>query len=54
MKFYVDIEETYTKEIEIEANSPEEALRSVEEAYRDDRILLTDEDFFDYKVQILP
>ena len=52
MKFIVDVEEIYTKAIEVDAKTADEAVKKVEEAYREDEIQLSDEDFYDYRIRI--
>jgi hypothetical protein len=47
MKYLIEIVETLSKEIEIEALTAEEAKEAVRQLYRKDEIVLTADDFKD-------
>lgn len=45
MKYFVEIKETLTKVVEIEANNAEEALNIVEKQYKNSEIILVADDY---------
>ena len=45
MKYFVEIKETLTKVVEIEANNAEEALDVVEKQYKNSEIILVADDY---------
>lgn len=45
MKYFVEINETLTKVVEIEANNAEEALNIVEKQYKNSEIILVADDY---------
>ena len=51
MKYFVEIKETLTKIVEIEANNAEEALDVVEKQYKNSEIILVADDYV--KTEIL-
>ena len=51
MKYFVEINETLTKVVEIEANNAEEALDVVEKQYKNSEIILVADDYV--KTEIL-
>lgn len=51
MKYFVEIKETLTKVVEIEANNAEEALDVVEKQYKNSEIILVADDYV--KTEIL-
>lgn len=53
-KFYVEITETLIKQVEVEAESPEEAERIVRDQYRNGEIEIDYQDFFDWDTFVLP
>ncbi len=53
MKYQVEIEETTSKVIEVEAESAFEAKEMVDRKYRNSEIVLGGDDYVDYKVRIL-
>lgn len=51
MKYFVEIKETLTKVVKIEANNAEEALDVVEKQYKNSEIILVADDYV--KTEIL-
>lgn len=47
MKFYIEVEETRSTVVEVEAKSVDEALLKAETAYSKDEICLNDVDYID-------
>ena len=53
MKFRIEIAETLSRAIDIEADSEEEALQKVRDRYNAEIIILNSEDFLDVEFQML-
>ena len=53
MEYLVEIKETLTKQLRVEADSVEEAICQVNNQYRDSKIILTADDFVDYKIDTI-
>ena len=53
MKYLVEIKETLSKQLRVEADSAEEAICQVKKQYRDSKIILTADDFVDYKIDTI-
>ncbi len=47
MKFYIAVEETRSTVLEVEAETPEDALQKVEKAYEKDKVCLNHVDYID-------
>lgn len=53
MEYLIEIKETLSKQIKVEADSAEEAICQVKKQYRDSKIILTADDFVDYKIDTI-
>ena len=53
MKYSVEIKETLARRIEIEAETKNEAQEAVEQLYREEKIVLTADDFVEVKFAVL-
>ena len=53
MEYLVEITESLSKQLKVEANSAEEAICKVKKQYRDSKIILTAGDFVDYKIDTI-
>lgn len=53
MEYLVEITESLSKQLKVEANSAEEAICKVKKQYRDSKIILTADDFVDYKIDTI-
>ena len=53
MEYFVEIKETLSKQLRVEADSAEEAICLVKNQYRDSKIILTADDFVDYKIDMI-
>ena len=49
-KFTVEIKETLTRIIEVEAENVDSALSEIKSKYKNEEIVLTSDDYFDYKI----
>lgn len=49
--FKIEIIETLSRVVEVEAETDEEAYIMVEQAYKDGEIVLTDDDYVGYDIQ---
>jgi molybdopterin/thiamine biosynthesis adenylyltransferase len=52
MKYYITVIETLKKRVEVEADSEEDALARVEQAYNKCDIILDENDFTDVKFKV--
>ena len=52
MEYFVEIKETLSKQLRVEADTADEAISHVKKQYRDSKIVLTADDFVDYKIDI--
>ena len=52
-KYIVEITETLQKQVEVEANSKEEALRLVKNKYRNEEIILDSENYIETDFDII-
>ena len=52
MKYYITVIETLKKRVEVEAETEEDALARVEEAYNKCNIILDENDFTDVKFKV--
>lgn len=52
MKYYITVIETLKKRVEVEAETEEDALARVEEAYNKCDIILDENDFTDVKFKV--
>jgi hypothetical protein len=52
MKYKVTIEELLVRQVEIEADSPKEAMDKVHEKYKNEEIVLTPDDFSEVTIGI--
>ena len=50
MEYLIEIKETLSKQLRVEADTAEEAICQVKKQYRDSKIVLTADDFVDYKI----
>ena len=53
-KYKVEVEETLTRAIEVEAESENEALIKAERAWHEEKIVLDARDFLDVEFHMLP
>ena len=53
MDYLIEIIETLSKQIKVEADSAEEAICQVKKQYRDSKIILSADDFVDYKIDTI-
>lgn len=53
MKYQVEIEETLTRVIEVEANSESEAWELADKQYRNSDVVLGADDYEDYNIRVL-
>lgn len=53
MEFVVEIKEILSKKLKVEADTAEEAICQVNKQYRDSKIVLTADDFVDYKIDTI-
>lgn len=51
--YTIEITETLQRQVEIKANSPQEALEKAKEKYREEEIVLGGEDFVENDFQVL-
>ncbi len=52
-KFKIEVKETLSKVIEIEAENVEEAIQKVSKFYKDEEIILDSEDYLDTSIKEL-
>lgn len=53
MKYKIEITETLQRQIEIEANSKEEAERIAKQKYQDEEIVLSSVDYVDTSISVI-
>ena len=53
MKYIIEITETLQKQIEVEAQNESEAIKLIKEKYKNEEIILTEQDFIDYEIDII-
>lgn len=53
MEYLVEIKETLSKQLKVEADTADEAIRRVRNLYHDSEIVLTADDFVDYKIDTI-
>lgn len=53
MEYLIEIKETLSKQLKIEADRAEEAISQVKKLYRDSKIILTADDFVDYNIDTI-
>ena len=53
MEYLVEIKETLSKQFKVEADSAKEAICQVKKQYCDSIIILTADDFVDYKIDTI-
>ena len=53
MEYLVEITESLSKQLKVEADSAEEAICKVKKQYRDSKIILTADDFVDYEIDTI-
>ena len=53
MEYRMEITETLSKQFKVEADSAEEAICQVKKQYFDSKIILTADDFVDYKIDTI-
>lgn len=53
MEYLIEIKETLSKQVKVEADSAEEAICQVKKQYLDSKIILTADDFVDYKIDTI-
>ncbi len=52
-EFSIEIKEHLSRVVNVEANSLEDAIAEVSKRYKEEKIVLTDQDFVDYEIQPL-
>ena len=53
MKYIIEITETLQKQIEVEAQNESQAIKLIKEKYKNEEIILTEQDFIDYETDII-
>ena len=53
MKYIIEITETLQRQIEVEAQNESEAIRLIKEKYKHEEIILSEQDFIDYEIDII-
>ena len=53
MQYLVEIKETLSKQLNVEADTSDEAIRQVKKLYHNSEIVLTADDFVDYKIDTI-
>ena len=53
MKYLVEIKETLSKQLKVEADTADEAIRQIRKLYHNSEIVLTADDFVDYKIDTI-
>ena len=53
MEYLIEIIETLSKQFKVDADSAEEAICQVKKQYFDSKIILTADDFVDYKIDTI-
>ena len=53
MEYLIEIIETLSKQFQVDADSAEEAICQVKKQYLDSKIILTADDFVDYKIDTI-
>lgn len=53
MKYIIEITETLQKQIEVEAQNESEAINLIKEKYKNEEIILSEEDFIDSEIDII-
>ena len=53
MEYLIEIIETLSKQFKVDADSAEEAICQVKKQYLDSKIILTADDFVDYKIDTI-
>ena len=53
MEYLVEIKETLSKQLKVEADTADEAVRQVRKLYHNSEIVLTADDFVDYKIDTI-
>ena len=53
MKYIIEITETLQRQIEVEAQNESEAINLIKEKYKNEEIILSEEDFIDSEIDII-
>ena len=53
MKYIIEITETLQRQIEVEAQNESEAIKLIKEKYKNEEIILSEQDFIDYEIDII-
>ena len=53
MEYLVEIKETLSKQLKVEADTADEAIRQIRKLYHNSEIVLTADDFVDYKIDTI-
>ena len=53
MKYIIEITETLQRQIEVEAQNESEAISLIKEKYKHEEIILSEQDFIDYEIDII-
>lgn len=53
MEYLIEIKETLSKQLKVEADTVDEAISQVKKQYRDSKIILTADDFVDYEIDTI-
>lgn len=53
MEYLIEIKETLSKQLRVEADTAEEAICQVKKQYCDSKIILTADDFVDYNIDAI-
>ena len=53
MKYIIEITETLQRQIEVEAQNESEVINLIKEKYKNEEIILSEQDFIDYEIDII-
>ena len=53
MKYIIEITETLQRQIEVEAQNESEAINLIKEKYKNEEIILSEQDFIDSEIDII-
>ena len=53
MKYIIEITETLQRQIEVEAQNESEAIKLIKEKYKKEEIILSEQDFINYEIDVI-
>ena len=53
MKYIIEITETLQRQIEVEAQNESEVINLIKEKYKNEEIILSEQDFIDYEIDVI-